>query len=236
MDYFLGEMSGSGFPEIRGKEMHHCLKVLRHVKGDIISVTDGKGHLWVGELLDDRRDAESVRIRVIEEKHGFGEDTAELILITAIPEDTDRAEWLLEKAVELGVSRICITRTRRSGFMKVKPVRIENILSSAVKQCGRCRIPEFAVYESLQDVLEALKFPKANKWVGAASAIPAHTLLRPDSEIPWILAAGPEGDFAPEEMEMLENNGFQQISIGRLRLRSETAGLALLAWARSLRG
>jgi 16S rRNA (uracil1498-N3)-methyltransferase len=236
MDYFLGEQVNSDTICLKDQEMHHCLKVLRHKAGDLIGVTNGLGNLWICQIVEDDWKSKELMAQIVSEHPEQGEDPAGISLICCGPEDSGRMEWLIEKSVELGVSRLHIVKSARSGYLRLKPVRIESILKTAVKQCGRSRIPEYKIFNSLRESLAEIADNKGLRLVGAELAEPirSHDLL--ESNTPITLCCGPEGDFTPEELSVLTNEyGFRPVSIGNTRLRSETACLALLSWAKSRR-
>jgi 16S rRNA (uracil1498-N3)-methyltransferase len=236
MEYFLGEQVNSDTICLKDQEMHHCLKVLRHKAGDLIGITDGQGNLWVCRIVEDDWKSKELIAQIVSEHPEQGEDPAGICLICCGPEDSGRMEWLIEKAVELGVSHLHIVKSARSGFLRLKPARIESILKTAVKQCGRSRIPEYKILNSLKESLAEIADNKGLRLVGAELAKPIRTQDLLDVHSPITLCCGPEGDFTPEELNLLTNEyGFLPVSIGNTRLRSETACLALLSWAKSRR-
>jgi len=237
MDYFIGEEDASGdYVILRTEELRHCVKVMRHKIGDIVMVTNGLGKLWKGTLTDDKKEAVELKIKILSEHHGQGEDPLALVLASALPEDPGRIEWMLEKSVELGVSEIFLLKSGRSGFPKIKENRLQKILIQAVKQSGRCVIPRVNPEISLENFLSKHPFQNFLKLSGSASGNPVNKYNHTVQTQATVLMCGPEGDFTPEEWDLIEKNGYEPVALGRFRLRAETAGIALLSWARANRG
>lgn len=231
MDYFFGERHGDHEVVINGTEMHHCLKVLRHKRGDIIRVTNGLGEMWECRLEKDDWKQEAAEATILQNLENFGESPARIVLILSGPEDPARMEWLIEKSVELGVSEILFTRSERSGPIRIRESRIESILRSAVKQCGRSRIPAFRMEKHINDAMQYLSDFQGMKIVGEASGTPLLKIERPRLDWGLVVCCGPEGDFTPYEYEKIKRDfSFVPVSLGHTRLRSETASIALLSW------
>lgn len=237
MDYFLGEIQNAEIAILTGQEMHHCLKVLRHKKGDQIGISDGAGNLWICRIeRDDWKDSQ-LEATILSSHPNQGEDSAGICLICCGPEDPGRMEWLVEKSVELGVSQLFLVRSRRSGFIRLKINRIETIIRTALKQCGRSKLPVCSIYESLEDALKNIPFPEGLRIVGAEGGESIKNSDHCAAHTPITICCGPEGDFTNEEMQLLkEQYQFLPVSLGNTRLRSETACISLLSWAKSRRG
>lgn len=237
MDYFLGELQSAENAILTGQEMHHCLKVLRHKKGDEIGITDGAGNLWICRIEKDDWKESTLIATVLTAHPNQGEDRAGICLICCGPEDPSRMEWLVEKSVELGVSQLFLVRSSRSGYIRVKINRLETIIRTALKQCGRSRLPVCAIYESLEEAVKNLPFPEGLRIVGAESGRQIKNLDHCTAHTPITICCGPEGDFTSKEMHLLtEQYQFLPVALGNTRLRSETACIALLSWAKSRRG
>lgn len=207
-------------------ETHHLLRVLRARVGDEVLLFDGEGLEAVAVIvcLDGEAELEIRQTRSVDEGN------REIVLATAVPKG-DRFSWLVEKAVELGVSRVQPLRTKRSvvdpGANKLD--RMRQVVISASKQCGRTRLMEIAETRDWADFLSevpeegvlVLGDPSGEPW-----SVPEHTHR-------MILCVGPEGGFTPEEVESALRQGACLVSVGRHILRVETAGLALATLASS---
>jgi 16S rRNA (uracil1498-N3)-methyltransferase len=235
MDYFFGNPPEGDILYLTGSEMHHCLKVLRHKKGDQIGITDGKGNLWVGEILEDNWHHNHLTAKVMRHEVHHGESSDQLTLVCCGPEDVSRMEWLIEKAVELGVNRLYFTRTQRSGFLKWKEHRLNTLIRTALKQCGRTQLPDWEQFESLSQCLEKIKGESGIRIVGKATGVPIKEMDLTVENQDVIITCGPEGDFTESEYDLLALQGFQSACLGKTRLRSETACMALVSWVISRR-
>lgn len=237
MDYFIGKLQSAETAILTGQEQHHCLKVLRHKKGDVIGITDGEGNLWVCRIDTDDWNAPVLEAGVLSSNPNQGEDEHGLVLICCGPEDPGRMEWLIEKSVELGASHIFLVRTQRSGFIRLKTNRLEAIIRTALKQCGRSRLPVYQICDSLEQAVNKLPYSAGIRLLGAETGAGIRNYDSDSLNQAITICCGPEGDFTPDEIFLLqEKHGFLPVALGKTRLRSETACVSLLAWAKSRRG
>ncbi|CUA93893.1 16S rRNA (uracil(1498)-N(3))-methyltransferase [Thiomonas bhubaneswarensis] len=203
------------------------VKVLRLTAGEEVTVFDGTGGEWTGELIDSRT-MQLHRHQAVER-----EAQARVMLAVGMPAN-ERMDALVEKAVELGVARIQPLLTRRS-VLRLQGERAQRrvahwqgVAIAACEQCGRNRVPEVAPVASLSDWLGQL---------GPASADVHRCLLSPVSTeplLPWApgdtgwMVSGPEGGLDDDETTLLQQAGFRPVSLGPRVLRADTAPLAAL--------
>jgi 16S rRNA (uracil1498-N3)-methyltransferase len=136
----------------------------------------------------------------------------------------ERFEWFLEKAVEIGVDEITPIVCSRSERTSIRIGRLEKILISAMKQSLRARLPVLHPLTPFREF--AAQADAAQKYIAwcSAQALPhLKTALSPGKNT--LVAIGPEGDFAPEEIAWAQDKGFSGVSLGAARLRTETAGV-----------
>ena len=212
-------------------EALHVVRVLRMGEGDRVRLIDGRGSHALGTLVDVGKRKASV---TIEEVHHEETRPQGLTLLVAPTKATDRFEWLLEKATELGVEAIVPVWTQRSERRVDKHERWTKVMVAATKQCQRLWMPTLAKAEPLQDALARL-----TKEVPLAVAHCMEELSDAPDRTSWVdwqrshnqavLAIGPEGDFTPEEVGAMVDLGAQPVHLGALRLRTETAGMAAVA-------
>ena len=144
----------------------------------------------------------------------------------------DRIEWLAEKATEIGFDELTFLLCKNSERKVIKTERVEKIVVSATKQSHKAHKPE--VHE-LTRIADFLRQPRAgNKYIAHCLAEEGSLpfllhLLPADGEVTILI--GPEGDFTPEEVAMAEAAGYQSVSLGRSRLRTETAALVAVQLA-----
>ncbi len=207
---------------------HHALRVLRLRNGDPIALFNGRGGEFAAEL---RRDRNETRARVLAFDGVERESPLRLTLIQALVA-ADKLDWIVEKAVELGVARIVIAPTQRSvvrldaarGARRLEHWR--QIVRAACSQCGRNRLPALDFHGSLDAALAAVPADQPRLLLSpAASAGLPSRLAGPIAA----LAVGPEGGFTDAELRHAAGAGFTAVRLGPRILRTETAGLAALA-------
>lgn len=205
-------------------EARHAIRVLRKRAGDEIVVVDGEGG-WYRVRLD-RVGEEKAIGTVLETRRGVGEPPYHLTIGLGLLKNRNRFETFAEKAVELGVSAIVPLRTTRTEKQGLKEQRTKNILTAAMKQCGRSRLPSLANPAPLSAVVEAGDYD---------AALIAHEQVQSGRSIHKVLASGakrvlvlvgPEGGFTDEEVTTAAEAGCTPVSLGPRRLRAETAGIA----------
>jgi len=230
MQIFLAELIGHNQALLRGSEAHHCTRVLRHRAGDVIHCIDGRGNKYVGTI--ERVEKEEVLLRLDEREREWGEKSCHICLGVSPLRLKDRFEWLVEKAVELGVNEIvpvvCARTFPHRG--KWKPARLENILLTATKQCKRSRIPQLHPPLSLPDFLQ--RQPAALALMGyceAPTSLKQVLKQAPEAPASVVVLIGPEGDFSQEEVAKAQAAGYRPVHFGPGRLRTETAVAFLLS-------
>lgn len=208
--------------ELPTEEAQHCIRVLRLANGDEITLTDGKGNFYRAEITA----ATSKRCLVTIKETIFQPLlwNCHLHIAMAPTKNMDRTEWFAEKATEIGFDELTFLNCRFSERKVIKKERIEKILVSAIKQSLKARLPQ------LNEMTDFDKFIrqdfKGQKFI--AHCYEGEKKLLKDvvhkGEDALVLI-GPEGDFSEEEVEQAIANGFTPISLGKSRLRTETAAL-----------
>jgi 16S rRNA (uracil1498-N3)-methyltransferase len=216
---------------LEGPEAHHLLNVLRGAVGDRVEVFDGRGTSVLAQIIGTQRKAAELRVIEIVSSHA---PPRRLTLATAVPKG-ERFRWLVEKATELGVATLQPLETARSVVAPRggKLDKMRQAVVAACKQCGR---------NDLMAIREPL--PWSDFLAGAEAAAETTALLicslagRPLGDVaesigerPLIAAVGPEGGFTTEETAAAATAGATAVNLGPSILRTETAALALAAWA-----
>lgn len=206
------------------EESRHLTKVLRKKIGDSVQVTDGRGLLVECILLD--INPKSAKLRIKERMQTPKEDF-EIHLIIAPTKSPDRMEWMLEKATEIGFQKLTLIDSENSERHRIKTDRLEKKMISAAKQSLRFHFPEILPFSSFEEVLAQSKNFAGQKFIAYVDEANDELLfhLAKPAESYWILI-GPEGDFSKDEIRRAMDLGFQPVSLGKSRLRTETAGLA----------
>jgi len=214
--------------EIRGDrvvlpkdEARHARSVLRAEAGDEIVVVDGEGG-WYRTQLDHVGPGQVVG-HVLETRREVGEPDVEVTVGIGLLSSRSRFETFVEKAVEVGVRRIVPLRTRHAEGESVRADRLRRVMVAALKQCRRSRLPELAPPQSLDVLLDATTARSRLLCHGAAEGTPILGTTAPTDEV--LILVGPEGGFAPFEVDAATEAGCTPVSLGARRLRAETAGL-----------
>ena len=202
-------------------ESKHCINVLRHKTGDEITIADGRGYYHTGRIITAHpKRCEIKNIR--SQKHE--ESPCKVHLAVAPTKNIDRFEWLIEKAMELGINEITPLLCHHSERKKIRTDRIERIVIAAMKQSVKAYLPL---------IHELMPFEQFIKEYKTANAFIAHcrnskrTPLKQvyQTKTDALLCIGPEGDFSEAEAESAIKAGMIPVSLGSSRLRTETAGL-----------
>lgn len=208
------------------EESKHCVRVLRHKSGDTIHVIDGKGTRALCTITDASPRACQVKIEQTETLNPVLNKTHIAIAPT---KSIDRFEWFLEKSTELGINEITPLLCRQSERKQIKPHRLEKIITAATKQSMRLWRPVMNEMTKLEDFLktehrENLKYIAHCVEENRKELI--QELKQANTNKDVLILIGPEGDFSDAEIEMALQNGFKPVSLGKNRLRTETAGIA----------
>ncbi|MBS5525731.1 MAG: 16S rRNA (uracil(1498)-N(3))-methyltransferase [Alistipes sp.] len=214
------------------EESKHCVRVLRLRRGGRIHITDGRGNLFCCEITDD--DPKRCTVRIVSVEEEFEKMPYALTLAVAPTKSPDRFEWLLEKATEVGVTEFLPLDTAHSERHVFKPARGEKVITAALKQSLKAYRPALL---PLTPFREAVLRPfEGRRFIAhcAPARSPEGKVYLPDALHPGETAAvfiGPEGDFSPEEIDFALARGFEEITLGTQRLRTETAALAAAVMA-----
>jgi 16S rRNA (uracil1498-N3)-methyltransferase len=220
MNIFIATINHT-IAELTAEESWHCTKVLRFKAGDEIGLIDGKGNFYEGQLsiVNEKKCIANITSGPrTQNKHPYY-----LHLAIAPTKNIDRMEWLVEKAVEIGVDEITFVRCKNSERTVIKEDRLIKIAESAVKQSLQAFIPKI---NSLTNFADILKVKTDLKFIAhCEEEIPKHLKSFDLKNKSSLVLIGPEGDFSIDEISQAKASGFSEISLGENRLRTETAGL-----------
>jgi len=208
--------------ELPEDEARHAIRVLRLTEGDTIELTDGKGFFYKAVIT--HAHPKHCEIHIVEEWQPKPLGDFYLHIAVAPTKNMDRLEWFAEKATEIGINEITCLNCRYSERKEVKTSRLEKILVSAMKQSLKATLPHL---NEMTKFKEFVKQPFDGRKFIAHCEEGAKSLLKktyqPGENA--LILIGPEGDFSPEEISLALENGFEPISLGNSRLRTETAAL-----------
>lgn len=207
------------FPE---EEAHHAMNVLRLNSGDPVHFTDGRGGMYYGKIS--RLSRKSVQA-IIEEREIAKPGPIKHTMVIGYIRQKQRMEFAIEKLVEIGIKHIALFHGDHSEPGKMKTERIEKIIKAASKQSLQYHFPQYSLHNSLKDCLTT---------INTDYLLAAHERVEPEitpeiqPNLPEITGiTGPEGGLSEEEAHLINQYNGRWISLGRQRLRAETAALVL---------
>lgn len=210
-------------PQLSEEESGHAVRVLRLREGDEIMVVDGQGEFYRCEITAAHPKHCAVQIleTTPEEERPYSVEIA-----VAPTKNLDRTEWFLEKAVEMGLDRFTPLRCRHSERKELKVERMSKIAISAMKQSLKATLPRI---DEMTDIMAYIAEPfEGQKFIAHCYKDQERLLLSREIEAGKAVRVliGPEGDFSEEEVAAAIAAGYQPVSLGVCRLRTETAALA----------
>lgn len=223
MQLFYNESIDSSISQFNfsPEESKHIIKVLRKTEGDILNITNGKGYIFTAKIM--AADAKKCKAQIItrEKQH---RPMHTLHMAVAPTKMNDRYEWFLEKATEIGVDEITPIICEHSERKILKLERLEKVLQSAMKQSLQAFLPKLNAPVTYKEFLQ-----QKNKGL----LFIAHCEPEEKAELKRRVAAdkdvtiliGPEGDFSRPEINMAYEKGYIPVSLGKNRLRTETAAI-----------
>lgn len=201
----------------------HCVRVLRMTEGDDLQVVDGKGNIFHCRLALAHQKHAQVEILSCERIEPSWQGA--ITVAVAPTKNMDRMEWLVEKLVEMGVDRIVPLSCRYSERKEIKTERLLKIAVSAMKQSLKATLPVISEMTPLAAFIAA--DTSEQKFVAyCAPEIPRRRLVslyRPGLSATILI--GPEGDFSQKEISDTIAAGYQPVTLGDTRLRTETAAM-----------
>lgn len=203
------------------EESKHIIKVLRKVEGDILHVTNGLGSLFTTKIANAHPTKCEVEIIGIKTENvaEFG-----LHLAVAPTKLNDRFEWFLEKAVEIGIQTITPIICEHSERIVVKTDRLDKIVLGAMKQSNQLFLPKINPPQKFKLFIQ--ERPETQKFIAHCEETEKQSLkniLNPNQNT--LILIGPEGDFSSKEIEIALANGYKPVTLGKTRLRTETAAI-----------
>jgi 16S rRNA (uracil1498-N3)-methyltransferase len=209
------------------KEYAHHAKVLRLKPLDPIILCDGLGHEMQGIVVSLTSDELQVELNL--ELTSNEEKSATITLLQGIPKG-DKMEFILQKATELGVTRIVpVAMSRSVAKYDKNPVRWEKIVQEASRQCGRTVLPIIETVTTFQDALKRWTLPQFSFLLDETGAGKKLHSVLPKEASEVLALVGPEGGLAPEERKAALEAGFIAVYLGKRILRTETAAITIVA-------
>jgi 16S rRNA (uracil1498-N3)-methyltransferase len=205
-------------------ESKHIVKVLRKNEGEILDFTDGKGNFYKAEII--QASASNCKVKILEI---IAQEALpyQLHLAVAPTKLNDRYETFLEKATEIGITEITPIICDHSERKVIKPERYERILQSAMKQSLKAYLPKLNEAIAFKAFIEKHTDNNDRRFIAHCEEDKQRFSLKEKLEpaTSVLLLIGPEGDFSPEEIDFALSKGFQPVTLGASRLRTETAAI-----------
>ncbi len=221
--FYTPDSLGPGEYILSGAEAHHLATVRRFVQGDRVTLFNGDGNEYTAEIAATEK--KSVALNVLSVIACDRELPFPLVVASALPKG-DRADFLIEKLTELGVSRFIPLVTSRSVVVPKESTvaRCARAVIEASKQCGRNRLMAIDRACKWDELISRIDLP-ASRYLLHPGAFEHHL----PSRVGVTLAIGPEGGFDPEEVHAALALGWKAMSLGSRFLRVETAAVAATA-------
>jgi len=214
--FFLADIPDSASFHLPEEESKHMVRVLRMQEQDELLLLNGKGLLVTAKITDAHPKRCLVEVVSKEQKQA---PEIQFHLAIAPTKNMDRMEWMVEKIVEIGATRLSFLQGDHSERVQLKPERLERVAISAMKQAQHDFL---LVIDPIVSVDEFIKnFPDG----GIAHCMDTPKLSVSEANVSGPLLIGPEGDFSPREIALALQAGYKAVHLGKSRLRTETAGL-----------
>lgn len=207
------------------EETNHAKNVLRLKELDIIETIDGKGNCYQSKIITFSKIGSVLEIisrKFIENELKYG-----LHIAIAPTKNSDRLEWFVEKAVEIGVSEITFLQCKHSERKQVNIERIEKVVISAMKQSKKYYAIKTNNLIPFSDFIKKTD-TKVSTFIAHLENENRFSLMQKVRNNPskeYLILIGPEGDFSSQEIELALKNNIVPVTLGSSRLRTETAGV-----------
>ncbi|MCS5489316.1 RsmE family RNA methyltransferase [Algoriphagus limi] len=224
MPLFFQENSTAPNITLSQDESKHLIRVLRKKTGDEVQVTDGEGNLFHCKISNP--DPKKTELTVISTEE-IPQENFEIHLAISPTKSPDRMEWMVEKITEIGFTKLYLMKSQHSERSFLKTDRLEKKIISACKQSKQYRKPSILSDWDFQELIRSNEFEGFQKFIAYVDENHQNHLFdiaQPEKK--YLILIGPEGDFDPSEIEDAFQQGFTPVSLGKSRLRTETAGLA----------
>ncbi|MFY7972383.1 MAG: RsmE family RNA methyltransferase [Flavobacteriales bacterium] len=217
--YHPDAAAGSTIPLDMDESKH--LRAFRLAEGEMVKLTNGKGLCLHCTVEWQNKQAILTAIRSEE----IIKDAPSLSIAIAPTKNNDRLEWLVEKAIELGIQQIILIEGDHSERAFVKQDRLHRLAVAALKQSQRFWLPEISEILSFDQLVHSAQAEQ--KFIAHCAEDSDKKRLKHICQAGknTLICIGPEGDFSAREIALAKSAGFQSVSLGEARLRTETAGL-----------
>ncbi len=203
-------------------EEKHLLKTLRKKRSDIVDITDGIGNWYVAEIRDVKP---QLKLKIIKVQNVHLKNRPLTLAVGYIRQN--RMEFIIEKGTELGINEFILFRSQYCNHFSKNKERFDKILRQAMKQSLQFYLPKITILNSFNEFIAYSQKYKQKIAGFTEKDQPIHKYLAEHKKIEdtTLFVVGPEGGFTEEEGLTLVKNGFVLVSLGKTRLRTETAAI-----------
>ena len=219
--FFIDNFGTSKTITLPEETSKHCIQVLRMKEGEWLQLTDGKGNLIKTRIINPDRKNCTV---IIEGKEFIHSNTKQISVAISLLKNSNRFEWFLEKATEIGVSEIIPLLCHRTERQHFRFERMNNILVAAMLQSEQSWLPTLHEPKSFDKIVSSSHY--SQKLIACCEDDGnRNNISAVSSSNEMQILIGPEGDFTKDEIELALKYNYHPVSLGETRLRSETAGV-----------
>ena len=223
--FYSNEIKTGGLHFVLNEETSkHVVQVLRMQHGEQLQLTDGTGNLFTAEITDDNR--KNCAVKILKTASSQRPATKVTIAISLV-KNSNRFEWFLEKATEIGVTEIVPLLCSRTEKQHFRHDRMKNILISAMLQSQQTWLPVLQEPVKYADYIKNIQQGEGlQKYIAHCEEGEKKQLhQRISTTVNQLICIGPEGDFTNYEVAEALQNNFVAVALGNTRLRTETAGV-----------
>ena len=202
----------------------HCIQVLRMRAGESLHLTDGIGNLYTASIVEPDKKKTVVKIDSVVHTPA---PTKNVCIAIGLLKNTGRFEWFLEKATEMGVTKIVPLICERSERSNLKQERMMGVLVAALIQSKQTWLPVLSEPITVAQFID--KHPTSQKLIAHCEESNKTALQDIPNSNDTSILIGPEGDFTAHEIEAALSANYSPVSLGGTRLRTETAGMVAAA-------
>lgn len=210
---------------LTAEETNHAKNVLRLKEDAMIKTFDGNGFFYDSKIVSFSKIETKLEIISKTAQTKTGKFSLEIAISPT--KNSERIEWFVEKAIEIGVEKISFLQTARTERKNINLERIQKVAISAAKQSIKAKIPTITDLQKFENYVSS-NFPDTTKFIAHLEDDNRKSLfeeLHKTQTTNIIILVGPEGDFTKTEIEFAKKNEFKPVSLGQNRLRTETAGI-----------
>ncbi len=213
--------------ELCGEEFEHAKNVLRIGVGAEVILLDNSGKEYTAVVAQVEK--KRMLLHVVREEVGTREANTDVCLLFGYLKNADKNEFIVQKAVELGVKKIGVFSSAfSSAYMNENKLeRLQKVAKESAKQCLRAVAPQIAYYDTLEKALASANDCE-NKLFACEFATESQTSLS-SLKGSTVIVVGSEGGFSEEEAAYAQTLGYKHVTLGKRILRAETAAVALTA-------